>query len=256
MPARSSSAVWGFAVSLSFVFAFVLWAETSPDDLKQWSQEDGPIETATAAIYFIAGLLFLYLFRSGPLLSDRSERRRRFWILALSAGCFVVCAEEISWGQRLLGFDAPDAIRRINRQKEFNLHNFEGVHDNMYRLQSVAMFAIGLVLPLLALTRRGAQLLTLVAIPVAPFRYSPLFVGAYLYNRAYFSQLGNSSMEVRELLMALGMACFAAHGALRPQDLSGRRTPPSWLATRRRRNAAFGAAPPGAGACASSRAEK
>lgn len=235
MPARTWPAACAFAASLGAVLAFSLWAETSPQSLKEWSREDGPIENATAATYFVAGLLFLSILRSRA--PGGGAVRRSIPILALGVGCFVVAGEEISWGQRLFSFATPDALREINRQEEFNLHNFDKLHDNIYRLQSLAMLAIGLGLPLLTLTRRGAHLLARVGIPVSPFRYAPLFVGAYLYNRAYFPLIGNSAMEARELLMALGMGCFAAHGVVRPESLFRRRSLRIWLPARKRRSA-------------------
>jgi hypothetical protein len=36
---------------------------------------------------------------------------------------FVVAMEEISWGQRLIGFETPAALRAINGQGETTLHN-------------------------------------------------------------------------------------------------------------------------------------
>ena len=40
----------------------------------------------------------------------------------------IVCAgEEISWGQRILGFEGPDAWIAINKQGEMNLHNIGSI---------------------------------------------------------------------------------------------------------------------------------
>ncbi len=83
-------------------------------------REDGPIEWATAmlfAVAFVAGLgAALALFKS-----------RRRWeaalYLAFALVMFFCAGEEISWGQRILGFETPDALREINRQDEFTLHN-------------------------------------------------------------------------------------------------------------------------------------
>lgn len=38
---------------------------------------------------------------------------------------FVGCGEEISWGQRIIGFSTPETLNKINVQHEFTLHNIE-----------------------------------------------------------------------------------------------------------------------------------
>lgn len=56
-----------------------------------------------------------------------------------SLGMFFIIGEEISWGQRIFGFQTPAEIIEQNRQGESNLHNIYGVQN----LFSWAMFAIG-----------------------------------------------------------------------------------------------------------------
>ncbi len=50
--------------------------------------------------------------------------RYRWFFLALSLSCLYVAMEEISWGQRLVGFSSPEFFRANNLQGEFNVHNF------------------------------------------------------------------------------------------------------------------------------------
>lgn len=38
---------------------------------------------------------------------------------------FLGFGEEISWGQRIIGFATPDELVEINAQKEFNFHNIK-----------------------------------------------------------------------------------------------------------------------------------
>lgn len=60
----------------------------------------------------------------GPRLrfSSRGDAGKRRSTSPLPRSCS--CAgEEISWGQRILGFETPDALREVNRQDEFTLHN-------------------------------------------------------------------------------------------------------------------------------------
>jgi len=44
---------------------------------------------------------------------------------------FLIGMEEISWGQRIIGFDTPDGIAVHNWQSEFNLHN---IHTDISEL--------------------------------------------------------------------------------------------------------------------------
>jgi hypothetical protein len=43
----------------------------------------------------------------------------------VGVGLLGVAGEEVSWGQRLLNFETPEAIAQQNRQGEINLHNSE-----------------------------------------------------------------------------------------------------------------------------------
>ncbi|MBT8038340.1 MAG: hypothetical protein KJO21_12435 [Verrucomicrobiae bacterium] len=57
------------------------------------------------------------------------------WVLILTGSIFFIGAgEEISWGQRILGFDTPQTIKEINDQNEFNVHNMaKGFVDTSLR---------------------------------------------------------------------------------------------------------------------------
>jgi hypothetical protein len=48
-----------------------------------------------------------------------------FWLLVLSAICFIAAGEEISWGQRLFAIETPEIIANLNLQNELNLHNLK-----------------------------------------------------------------------------------------------------------------------------------
>lgn len=82
--------------------------------------EDGPVEWATALVYAT-------LTVAAWTLAHRFLRGRR-WLPAacyvlLGAGLLFVAGEEISWGQRVLGFAGPEALVEANIQSEANIHN-------------------------------------------------------------------------------------------------------------------------------------
>jgi hypothetical protein len=75
--------------------------------------EDGILETATFVLALVSGILFC--------LSGFFGHRFAF-LLGL---CWLIFAfEEVSWGQRIFGFDSPDFFASHNIQGETNFHNF------------------------------------------------------------------------------------------------------------------------------------
>ncbi|MCF6363603.1 MAG: tetratricopeptide repeat protein [Gammaproteobacteria bacterium] len=68
-----------------------------------------------------------YLFAIAMVLSVRIAIRQKYYrrfFLLLGIACFYVIMEEISWGQRIIGFDSPELFKTKNLQGETNLHNF------------------------------------------------------------------------------------------------------------------------------------
>ena len=116
-------------------------------------REDGVVEQATALMFLIAAVgSFAAAFqwaaarhRQGP-----TAARRSVWLVLLGL-FFVVCVgEEISWGQRMFGFETTETLQRINVQGEMNIHNAFGyLADHLY---IAGVFIYGGLLPLL--TRR------------------------------------------------------------------------------------------------------
>ena len=85
------------------------------------AQEDALVENSTAFLFFLTALLLLAIVARGRGVPGR-------WLYLLGAFAFVFAAgEEISWGQRIFGFETPSYLREINLQNEFNLHNIDTV---------------------------------------------------------------------------------------------------------------------------------
>jgi hypothetical protein len=89
-------------------------------------REDGPIENIGAIFFIIASCLFFICYKISV------GRGNDFWIMntnrnlfyLLLAGLFLICfGEEISWGQRIFGWNTPETWTDINAQKETNFHN-------------------------------------------------------------------------------------------------------------------------------------
>lgn len=112
-----------------------------------WLDEDRAVEWATFAFLFAGGILALAL--PVALRGARGARRDTLVSLALGGALLTLAFEEISWGQRLLGFATPAAVERVNVQGEFNLHNLPWV-DDASEFAIVALGLAGLLLTRLA----------------------------------------------------------------------------------------------------------
>ena len=86
--------------------------------------EDGPLEWLQFSEYLISSLLGTFIY----LKSKNKNTINSFIWLILSAFCFIVAAEEISWGERLTGFSI-NSLTEISIQSETNLHNLPFFHN-------------------------------------------------------------------------------------------------------------------------------
>ena len=84
-------------------------------------REDGPIEYSTVIVYLAAFIVSVNILRF-------FKNDKKFFVLFLvfSIGFFIIAMEEISWGQRILGFNTPDWFLE-SRQHETNLHNLDSL---------------------------------------------------------------------------------------------------------------------------------
>ncbi|MGI5841561.1 MAG: hypothetical protein ACOX6N_05080 [Patescibacteria group bacterium] len=85
------------------------------------TQEDGLYETIQFLLYIAASYNFFKAFQS----IDKSKYHilAKFSLFVFSIAVLFVALEEISWGQRLIGFATPEKMMEKNTQKEFTVHN-------------------------------------------------------------------------------------------------------------------------------------
>jgi hypothetical protein len=91
--------------------------------------EDGIFESLTPILAFIAALLLIL-----PALRSWDESRKgnlplypSIIYLVLIIAFFLYAMEEISWGQRIIGWETPEAFAG-NVQDETNIHNFFNIY--------------------------------------------------------------------------------------------------------------------------------
>lgn len=99
--------------------------------------EDGIVEYLTFLFSLVSGLISLkiaVLSRNRPSLFKQKQLN---WLSTaiftlLGLGLIFVAGEEISWGQRILQFNTPEALQQANLQNETNLHNHPIIFRYVY----------------------------------------------------------------------------------------------------------------------------
>jgi cytochrome c-type biogenesis protein CcmH/NrfG len=115
--------------------------------------EDGVYESMGALACLAAAMLFASLFLADRRRPPASIPGRRGPLLALLAvGLFFIFAEEVNWGQRLLGLAAPAWLYQFNSGGEMALHVMGSYAAPMIATAALGFAALGYLslLPLLA----------------------------------------------------------------------------------------------------------
>ncbi len=139
--------------------------------------EDGVVEYGTAIALFVSCLI---LIRNGLSLRGRAGRLAVGLTFFYALLFFFGAGEEVSWGQRIFGWETSEAMKEINRQDETTLHNIEigGVALTKHLFGPVLtvtillyLVALPLLYPRVGLIARIADRL---AIPVPGLRHAAL----------------------------------------------------------------------------------
>ena len=201
--------------------AFVVCIRADRDALHEMCREDGPIEWATALGFLAAAAGFARA--SAVARHSPSPAPSRLLLIVGAIASAVFFGEELSWGQRLLGFSTPEAVRSVNLQGEFNVHNVGALQWAKYTLLVATVAAVGIVLPLSRLSATARRLLVRARVPVAPLMWVPWFAASLFFLRHAANWLPvqerNDAQEVGELLFGLAVAGLGVHAATRPRDL-------------------------------------
>ncbi len=184
------------AMALYFPVAYI-WA-TYEDLVGEWAQ----------TYFFLAATIL-------SALAAFQKSRYRWFFAVLTLACCYVVLEEISWGQRIFGFDTPDYLKARNLQGEANLHNlFTGPHKTLLKdlismCMALGLVAFGLVYPAM-LAARWKLAVWADRIGVAA---PPLFLWPFFTLAAFFElkPLSFNEAEIAELLVAAALAIFSLH---------------------------------------------
>jgi cbb3-type cytochrome oxidase subunit 3 len=173
--------------------------------------EDRLVEWLTFIFFFAASILSFL-----TLLYRSTMKKLAIWYFLLMGIFLLVCAgEEISWGQRIIGFQTPEKISIINEQKEFNVHNLQMKYIHPYGIFSFIMFFYGIILPIVfskQLKKKTSQarryISPLVLVPCFLF---PLILGSTKSLIIQYpisdiaSGYGTLTNELREMYWGLSM---------------------------------------------------
>ncbi len=85
-------------------------------------EDDGPFEWFTAIGFLVSAAVLLLVAIRATGKKTRLGFRIATCVIALAL--FLLAMEEISWGQRLIGWESPDYFMNNNDQQETNFHNF------------------------------------------------------------------------------------------------------------------------------------
>ena len=107
--------------------------------------EMGVIENLTVLFLFVA-IVSTVLF----LISNRTNfKMLSVWMVIFLLGAIYYAGEELSWGQHFVGWETPEQWAEINDQQETNLHNTNGLFDQVPRtLLSLGALIGGVLIPL------------------------------------------------------------------------------------------------------------
>ena len=110
----------------------ILWAKikvgATSDEWQQISYEGGLSEYGTAIAYLLMPWFTL------PIAKQFWQQKKKlmgclYYLLTFST--IFIGMEEISWGQRLIGFEEPEFWSKHNAQSEFTFHNLSFFHEHL-----------------------------------------------------------------------------------------------------------------------------
>ncbi len=125
-----------FSAMLLIISAKVIWGHDS-DDYIMMNTEGGLIEYGTSIAYILA-----FAF-SVPVANYFLKQELKIWGILyylLAIGLLFVGLEEISWGQRLLGWESPEFFQVYNSQEEITIHNLEWFRHYLHNVYTVIGF--------------------------------------------------------------------------------------------------------------------
>lgn len=195
---------WAVGIGFAIIFlSYLVFLEVDPAAARLLAREDGPVENLGAALSLAAAVLFFWCYHLSANRANRFlgwQTNRNLWFLALGLLMLACFGEEISWGQRIFGWDTPAVLKEANAQRETNLHNlwlFQaknpdgtkksslGLLLNANRMLAIFWLVYCILIPLFAMASDHARrFLKLTGVPVASLAVGSLFIVNYVTFRS------------------------------------------------------------------------
>jgi len=173
--------------------------------LKNFCREDGPIEWAQAIFLLLASAVFFYNFLAAK------NKRNIFSYIPLLLAIFLIFAflEEVSYGQRVFGVNAPYYFQRHNVHREINIHNLM-IFDSATEIGILSFYILWcLILPLILFIKkdwRNSAIERNIYIPtntVSIFCLTGIILE--LYCRFHYPGYWANSNEILEIYLSLAI---------------------------------------------------
>ena len=114
-----------FIITFLYCLIFVL---TTTRPILWMRGENHPIELLTFGFLLAGGI------RGIALACQAKNHREEFFVYGFyavfSIGALFTAMEEVAWGQWFFGFETPAALKDINFQGEFTIHNIHGLQGH------------------------------------------------------------------------------------------------------------------------------
>jgi len=210
----------GFYTALVLFTLWSIYLYVYNQPLLAWiTREDSVSQSVSAICYLVAACIFFVEWIQG--------RFRNIFMLGYALLFLAVGGEEISWGQRIIGVQTPEALMELNVQKETNLHNIDGIHQHVRVIGLLVVLIIAVLMPLterwiMSIRRLYSRLM----IPIVPLWTLPLTILAFLFMavpRAFWDKPVYTLDEIGELYLSLVFLFFAIAIRARGKRL-GRKT--------------------------------
>ena len=216
----------GMAVLL-LAMLVLYWAMWQWEETAWFAKEDGIVEYATAALLAVGALACAL---AGRLLRGMGHRNLGLFHYVVAIAFAVGALEEISWGQRIFGWETPGAISDVNRQGETTLHNISWLETPVYTAvawMSIAALAGAAVRVVLHLGRRvtTADVILPAAVTVPLLAINLLWTSDALRDVLHALPYRADGSEYGDFVLALAVGLFG-FGAWRRAAALRREQPP------------------------------
>lgn len=152
---------------------------------------EGILEISTSLLYLFSTIILItsIIKINNELFSSRTRRKVIFSIIVLSGILLLIFGEEISWGQRIFGWESSGFFIEHNYQNEINAHNFfNPIFKFIYPIAGMGSFLVLFFIWFFP-KRKKTYLFKLF------FPHPSLFFLVFIMACSSFSSLGEETFE-------------------------------------------------------------